>query len=153
MLESTKPKANTVLLAVAANDGNLVVAVSSNSDEWLKQQKTVDALSEAAQQQLMESTPNWSGAATAMMDQIAKSKKTSTSSSTVTIGVIAMGVALAAMVVLVVVMVIVRRRREVKKDSEAEIEQASEDGQESADELQEDIQETSSEVDQSGVRE
>ena len=51
------------------------------------------------------------------------------------------------------VMVIVRRRREVKKDSEAEIEQASEDGQESADELQEDIQETSSEVDQSGVRE
>ena len=79
VLESTKPKANTVLLAVAANDGNLVVAVSSNSDEWLKQQKTVDALSEAAQQQLMESTPNWSGAATAMMDQIAKSKKTSTS--------------------------------------------------------------------------
>ena len=47
VLESTKPKANTVLLAVAANDGNLVVAVSSNSDEWLKQQKTVDALSEA----------------------------------------------------------------------------------------------------------
>lgn len=153
VLESTKPKANTVLLAVAANDGNLVVSVSSNSDEWLKQQKTVDALSEAAQQQLMESTPNWSGAATAMMGQIAKSKKTSTSSSTVTIGAIAMGVALAAMVVLVVVMVIVRRRREVKKDSEAEIEQASEDGQESADELQEDIQETSSEVDQSGVRE
>ncbi|WP_025332384.1 TPM domain-containing protein [Bifidobacterium breve] len=153
VLESTKPKANTVLLAVAANDGNLVVAVSSNSDEWLKQQKTVDALSEAAQQQLMESTPNWSGAATAMMGQIAKSKKTSTSSSTVTIGVIAMGVALAALVVLVVVMVIVRRRREVKKDSEAEIEQASEDGQKSADELQEDIQETSSEVDQSGVRE
>lgn len=147
VLEATKPKANTVMLAVASNDGNLVVAVSANSDEWLKQQKTVDALSEAAQQPLMESTPNWAGAATAMMDQIAKSKKTSTSSVTVKIGVIVMGVVLAVLVVLIVVVVIVRRRREVAKDSEDAVEQESED------ELQEDIQETSSEADQSGVHE
>ena len=32
LLESLDPKPNTVLLAVASNDGNLVVAVSSNSD-------------------------------------------------------------------------------------------------------------------------
>lgn len=139
VLESTKPKANTVMLAVASNDGNLAVAVSSNSDEWLKNQKTVDKLSEAAQQPLMESTPNWSGAATAMMDQIVKSKKTSTSSSTVTIGVIAMGVVLVVLVIIIVVMVAVRRRREIKKDSETE--------------LQDDIQETPSETGQSGNHE
>lgn len=57
LLESLKPQPNTVLLAVAANDGNLVVAVSSNSDEWLKKKSTVDALSDAAQKPLMESTP------------------------------------------------------------------------------------------------
>ena len=43
-MESLDPKPNTVLLAVASNDGNLVVAVSSNSDEWLKKKSTVDAL-------------------------------------------------------------------------------------------------------------
>ena len=58
LLESLDPKPNTVLLAVASNDGNLVVAVSSNSDEWLKKKSTVDALSDAAQKPLMESTPD-----------------------------------------------------------------------------------------------
>ena len=78
LLESLDPKPNTVLLAVASNDGNLVVAVSSNSDEWLKKKSTVDALSDAAQKPLMESTPDWSKSATDMMDQIAVQKKTST---------------------------------------------------------------------------
>ena len=68
LLESLDPKPNTVLLAVASNDGNLVVAVSSNSDEWLKKKSTVDALSDAAQKPLMESTPDWSKSATDMMD-------------------------------------------------------------------------------------
>lgn len=49
LLESLNPKPNTVMLAVASNDGNLVVAVSSNSEEWLKKKSTVDALSDAAQ--------------------------------------------------------------------------------------------------------
>lgn len=87
LLESLDPKPNTVLLAVASNDGNLVVAVSSNSDEWLKKKSTVDALSDAAQKPLMESTPDWSKSATDMMDQIAVQKKTSTSSQTVLLGV------------------------------------------------------------------
>ena len=74
-MESMNPKPNTVMLAVASNDGNLVVVVSKNSDTWLLDNKTVDKLSEAAQQPLLENPPSWSGAATAMMDQIVKSKK------------------------------------------------------------------------------
>ena len=75
VMESMNPKPNTVMLAVASNDGNLVVVVSKNSDKWLLDNKTVDKLSEAAQQPLLENPPSWSGAATAMMDQIVKSQK------------------------------------------------------------------------------
>lgn len=142
VLESLDPAPNTVLLAVASNDGNLVVAVSSNSDEWLKQKDTVDKLSEAAQQPLMASTPDWAGSATAMMDQIKRSKQTSTSSSTVTIGIAVMAVALVVLIIIVVVASIVRRRREVVKDVEDEEQK-----------LQDDVQETSSEEGQSGNHE
>ena len=45
LLESTDPKPNTVMLAVASGDCNLVVVVSSNSDDWLRSTKTLDALS------------------------------------------------------------------------------------------------------------
>lgn len=128
VMESMNPKPNTVMLAVASNDGNLVVVVSKNSDKWLLDNKTVDKLSEAAQQPLLENPPSWSGAATAMMDQIVKSQKASTSSSTVTVGIIIMGVVLVALVIIIVVMVVIRRRKEIKKDSKAE--------------LQDDIQET-----------
>ena len=48
VMESMNPKPNTVMLAVASNDGNLVVVVSKNSDKWLLDNKTVDKLSEAA---------------------------------------------------------------------------------------------------------
>ncbi|NMM97466.1 hypothetical protein G1C97_0415 [Bifidobacterium sp. DSM 109959] len=128
VLESTDPKPNTVMLAVASNDGNLVVAVSKNSDEWLKKKDTVDKLSAVAQQPLMESTPNWSQSAIALMDQIAKSKKTSTSSSAVRIGVIVMGVALAVLVLIIVVTVLIRHRKKIAKSAKTE--------------LQDDIQET-----------
>jgi hypothetical protein len=87
LLESLNPKPNTVMLAVASNDGNLVVAVSSNSEEWLKKKSTVDALSDAAQKPLMESDPDWAKSATDMMNQISVQKKTSTSSRTIWIGV------------------------------------------------------------------
>lgn len=117
VLESTNPKPNTVMLAVASNDGNLVVAVSSNSDEWLKRQSTVDKLSEAAQQPLMESTPNWSKSATDMMNQVVQIKKTSTNSSVVRIGVIAMGTIFVVLAVLSIVLAVLHHRREVKKDS------------------------------------
>ncbi len=126
VMESMNPKPNTVMLAVASNDGNLVVVVSKNSDKWLLD--NVGKLSDAAQQPLYENPPSWSGAATAMMDQIVKSKKASTSSSTVTVGIIIMGVVLVALVIIIVVMVVIRRRKEIKKDSTAE--------------LQDDIQET-----------
>ncbi|QSY58830.1 TPM domain-containing protein [Bifidobacterium imperatoris] len=119
ILEFTKPKPNTVLLAVASNDGNLVVAVSSNSDEWLKSQDTVDKLSAAAQEPLMKSTPDWPGSATAMMDQIVQSKKTSTSSSSVTIGVIAMIVVLVVLLIVVALMIVIRVRSKGKKPRRA----------------------------------
>ncbi|WP_214309935.1 TPM domain-containing protein [Bifidobacterium simiarum] len=88
VLKSTDPDPNTVMLAVASEQGNLVVAVSSNSDEWLSSQKTVDELSSAALSPLTENdTPDWSGSAIAMMDQIKTLKKTSTSSSVTSLGV------------------------------------------------------------------
>ncbi|MBT1163819.1 TPM domain-containing protein [Bifidobacterium felsineum] len=119
VLESTNPKPNTVLLAVASNDGNLVVAVSSNSDEWLKSQETVDKLSAAAQEPLMKSTPDWPGSATSMMEQIVQSKKTSTSSSSVTIGVIVMIVVLVVLLIVVALMLIIRVRSKGKKPRRA----------------------------------
>ncbi len=111
LLESLNPKPNTVMLAVASNDGNLVVAVSSNSEEWLKKKSTVDALSDAAQKPLMESDPDWAKSATDMMDQIAVQKKTSTSSRTIWIGVgrIIAG-ALLLLVVILVVFHILRKK-------------------------------------------
>lgn len=70
-LESTKPKADTVMLAVASDDGRLVVAVSKNSENWLKDKKNVDKLSQAAIEPLQRTDiPDWSGSALAMMDKI-----------------------------------------------------------------------------------
>ncbi|WP_165784853.1 TPM domain-containing protein [Bifidobacterium parmae] len=117
-LEDTDPEPNTVLLAVASGDGSLVVCVSKNSDEWLNNQKTIDALSDAAMQPLTkQGAQDWPGAATAMMDEIKQQKKTSTNSGAMRIGVIVMGVVLVVLVGVIVVTVIVRRRREVDKDA------------------------------------
>ncbi|WP_235815996.1 TPM domain-containing protein [Bifidobacterium lemurum] len=109
VLEYLDPDPNTVMLAVASNDGNLVVAVSSNSEEWLKSQTAVDALSDAAQQPLMESTPNWSQSAIAMMDEITV-LHTSKANEPIVLGVaIAVGV-VAVLVVAAVVVALIRRR-------------------------------------------
>ena len=43
-----QPKPNTVLLAVALNDGKLVVAVSGNSESWLYNKTTSDQLLKSA---------------------------------------------------------------------------------------------------------
>ncbi len=110
LLESLNPKPNTVMLAIASNDGNLVVAVSSNSEEWLKKKSTVDALSDAAQKPLMESDPDWAKSATDMMNQISVQKKTSTSSRTIWIGVGGFAGALLLLVVILVVFHILRKK-------------------------------------------
>ena len=110
LLESLNPKPNTAMLAVASNDGNLVVAVSSNSEEWLKKKSTVDALSDAAQKPLMESDPDWAKSATDMMNQISVQKKTSTSSRTIWIGVGGFAGALLLLVVILVVFHILRKK-------------------------------------------
>lgn len=74
-LESLDPPKNTVMLAVASEDGNLAVVVSKNSDHWLSSQETVDALSQAAVGPIVSSgTPDWSGSAIALAKQIETEK-------------------------------------------------------------------------------
>ena len=112
VLESVNPNPNTVMLAVASGDGSLVVASSSNSDEWLRKESTIDALSKAAYDKLATSgEQDWSGAAIAMMDQIATEKKTDTSSAMAMVGVIGLAVTLVALVAVVVVAVVLHRRK------------------------------------------
>lgn len=73
VLASMKPAPNTVLLAVASQDGKLVVAVSNNSDEWLRDQKTVDQLSQDALGPISKAgNPDWVGSAKALMDGISR---------------------------------------------------------------------------------
>lgn len=110
VLESTKPAPNTVMLAVASKDGNLVVVVSSNSDEWLKSKKTADALSDAALRPIEKDTPDWSGSAIAMMNQIDTIKQTSTSSDATRLGVIILISVLVAIALITIVVLILRRR-------------------------------------------
>lgn len=110
LLQSTSPQPNTVLLAVASADGNLVVAVSNNSDEWLKDQKAVDQLSQAALEPLTKkNAPDWSGSAIAMMNEIGKLKETSTSkgASKVSTGIFV--AALLLLIALVVVIIVLAR--------------------------------------------
>lgn len=102
LLTSTNPDRNTVLLAVATHDGKLVVAVSSNSDEWLKRKTTVDLLSDAAYRPLISSQgADWSQSAIMLMKQIARSKKTSVTSRTSVVSTIVMVVIIVALFVLV----------------------------------------------------
>lgn len=135
VLEAVSPAKNTVMLAVASNDGNLVVAVSSNSDEWLKRQTTVDALSKAAADPLLKSTPDWAGAATAMMDEIAKQRKTATSTSTVVIGVVVLVIVLVVLVAIIGATVVIRRRikRKVLKMAAERKKSADESGEDTGD--------------------
>ncbi len=124
-LRSLDPGPNTVLLAVATNDGNLAVVVSPGSDEWLGSQKSVDALSEAASAPLTGvkagESPDWARSAIDMMDVIAKEKDTATSRSAVSIGVVALVGAVALAAVAVGVVIVVRRRREVDSDAEKDV--------------------------------
>ncbi|RSX53143.1 hypothetical protein D2E25_1116 [Bifidobacterium goeldii] len=127
-LDASDPKPNTVLLAAALNDGRLVVAISSNSDDWLLDKQTASQLSQAALDPIVSGdSPDWSASAIAMMDMIATLKQTSTRKSEVAIGVAAMGGVLVALIAIVVVVTIIRRRREVNKDSRETIETDTEE--------------------------
>lgn len=117
VLESTDPEPNTVLLAVASHDGNLVVAVSANSDEWLHRQSTVDELSQAALDPLVENdTPDWSASALDMIEQINVVYRTATSPSVIVIGAAAFGGVVVILAIVVVVMLVRRRRRRQPSD-------------------------------------
>ena len=117
VLESTDPEPNTVLLAVASHDGNLVVAVSANSDEWLHRQSTVDELSQAALDPLVENdTPDWSASALDIIEQINVVYRTATSPSVIVIGAAALGGVVVILAIVVVVMLVRRRRRRQPSD-------------------------------------
>lgn len=112
-LDSTDPEANTVMLAVATQDGNLVVAVSSNSDAWLRDQDTVRKLSDAAVGPILanSSDPDWAGSAKAMMDAIVTARKTSTSRGATMVGVAVFAGALVVVAGVCVAVIVIRRRR------------------------------------------
>lgn len=79
-LKQAKPKPNTVLLALASQDGKLAVVASDNSQAWLKDKKTIAALSNAAAHPLVaHKTPDWPGAATALANEVIAQKKASDS--------------------------------------------------------------------------
>jgi preprotein translocase subunit SecG len=112
VLESTDPPANTVLLAVASQDGNLVVAVSANSEAWLKQQSTVDELSDAALKPITEGdTPDWATSAIDMMSSIEQIKQTSTDATAQHVGVSVFVAVLVILVIAAVVMFVLHQRR------------------------------------------
>lgn len=133
-LKSLDPPPNTVLLAVASNDGNLAVVVSPDSAEWLRDRKTVDKLSEAASAPLADDAdangPNWAKSAIDMMQAIQTAKSTSTSSTAASVGTIVMIGAVAVLLVGAVAVIVVRRRRETEHDAEriVEDEDAQDDG-------------------------
>lgn len=73
-LTNTGAPRNTVFMAVASQDGNVVVVVSKGSDTWLSNTDTVNRLSDAALQPLTQETPDWSGAAIALANAIISEK-------------------------------------------------------------------------------
>lgn len=97
-LAFTKPAKNTLLLAVASQDGQMALAVSKGSDSWLASQVDTN-LSDAAAKPLARSDPDWSGSVTALVRQIRQSKSDHDSLP----WKIAGGVALAVLIIAVIV--------------------------------------------------
>ncbi|WP_165777329.1 TPM domain-containing protein [Bifidobacterium primatium] len=114
VLKATNPAPNTVLLAVASEDGNLVVAVSANSDDWLSSKEAVDSLSKAAWAPLNEQTPDWSGSAIALATQISALKKSSSSSRFSTVGIVVFVIALVVLAAAATAFVVIHRRRKAR---------------------------------------
>lgn len=114
-LQSTNPPVNTVLLAVASNDGRLVVAVSHNSEDWLKDRNHVSDLSQAALDPIQKGdNPDWPGSACAMMEEIKvlHEQETSKKPKIVLASCVAAGI-----VVLVALVVLVLHRRKTVRSA------------------------------------
>ncbi|RFD80115.1 hypothetical protein AXE77_00935 [Gardnerella vaginalis] len=110
LLTSTLPARNTVLLAVATHDGRLVVAVSPNSDEWLKSKRTADMLSDAAYRPLVSTSgSHWDQSAIMMMQQIIRSKRTATTTSASLLSTLVMLVILLVLCVMVTILLLRKR--------------------------------------------
>lgn len=108
VLESMKPAHDTVMLAVASQDGKLVVAVSSNSQAWLRDQSSVDQLSQAALEPVTKGrNPDWVGSAKAMMTQVETLKQNQRHHR---IMIVALSVTAVVLVILVVAVAIWWRR-------------------------------------------
>lgn len=115
VLESTKPAANTVLLAVASDTGELVVTVSSNSDEWLRSQSTVDKLSDAALAPLVDKQNSaWAQSALNMMHEIATVRNTATPVSARTIGIVAVIVLVLILIAIAIVILVRSKNRRLE---------------------------------------
>ncbi|WP_148401529.1 DUF6479 family protein [Bifidobacterium gallicum] len=121
LLASLNPAPNTVMLAVAANDGNLVVVVSPNSDEWLRKQSTVDDLSDAAIKPIVDANsgngPDWAQSALSLMAAIKTAKDTSTAHSSVSAGIVVLIVIIVLLLVLAIVMIWWRKTHKPRRKS------------------------------------
>lgn len=118
LLDSLDPKPNTVLLAVASNDGNLVTAVSSNSDEWLKDKQTVAQLSDAALDPIVNhkdsQSPNWTQSALDMMTAIDTAHKDAESRKSRPVIVVVVVVIVVLLAAAVVAFIIWRKKHPKK---------------------------------------
>ena len=114
LLTAQKPVPNTVLLAVASQEGRLVAVVSRNSASWLRSQRTVNELSDAAQGPLEKGQiPDWSQSALAFLNEIDAVKRRADEAPirrAWTIVGIVVGILLAGVAVAVVIILRCRRR-------------------------------------------
>lgn len=124
VLDTSGAAPNTVLLAVASQDGNLVSCVSSGSDDWLN--KNVQSFADAALKPIAgNDDPDWGGAAIALADKIIESKETTASHTMVTIGV---GAAVAVLVLLVALGLVFMRRKKRRRRHAGERARGKESG-------------------------
>lgn len=153
VLQSINPVENTVMLAVASGDGNLVVAVSANSQDWLKSQDTVDDLSAVAAEPLTQDTPDWAGSALAMMDEIVAIKQNIDSTKTTIIAVASIAGVVVVVIVGLVGVVMWRSRRGGKGAGRHSKRARRSDARKATKKDSEDTQETSSESSDAGEHE
>lgn len=103
-LNFTKPDKNTLLLAVASQDGRMALAVSKGSDKWLSSQ--VDTtLSDAAAAPLARRNPDWTGSVTALVRSVRRIKTEHDQLPVkigVTIGAIVVAIALIVGIILLI---------------------------------------------------
>lgn len=110
VLDTSGAAPNTVLLAVASQDGNLVSCVSADSDDWLNNH--VQDFADAALGPITgNEDPDWGGAAIALANKIIEAKDTSASRGVVMVGVAAVVGVLIILVVVGIVFHRIRRKR------------------------------------------